>query len=61
MIARTLSEVGVELMGNRPAGDFGGFKIENTRTNHKPIALLADEHPRWVKIGCFAHRLALAM
>jgi hypothetical protein len=61
MISRTLSEVGAELMGDRPACDFGGWTIDNTRTNHKAIALLADKHPRWVNIGCLAHGLALAM
>jgi hypothetical protein len=53
MIARTLTEVGVELMGNRPAGDFGGWTIDNTRTNRKAFALLADKHPRWFNVGCF--------
>jgi hypothetical protein len=61
MISRTLSGVGVELMGNRPGCDIGGWTIDNTRTNHKVIALLADKHPRWVNIGCFAHVLTFAM
>ena len=60
MIAETLSVMGTEIMGSRPAGEFGGWTLDNTRTNHKAIGILAETHPRWINVGCFAHGVALS-
>jgi hypothetical protein len=61
MIAETLNNVGVELMGDRPAHEFAGWTLDNTRTNCKAMNVLAEKCPRWVNVGCFAHCLALSM
>jgi hypothetical protein len=39
MIAETLNNVGVELMGDRPAHEFAGWTLDNTRTNCKAMNL----------------------
>ena len=56
-----MSSVRKELMGDRPAHEFAGWTLDNTRTNCKAMVLLADRCPRWVNVGCFAHCLALSM
>lgn len=61
MIADTLSQVGIEIMGSRAAGEYGGWTVDNTRTNHKAIGILAVRHPRCVNVGCFADGVALSM
>jgi hypothetical protein len=61
-IATLLSEMGCEVMGGKERVPiFAGWTLVNTRTNRAAMALLEDEHPTWVCVGCAAHGVHLSM
>lgn len=61
-IAELLEETAVKIMGGEEkAAQFGGWTIDNTRTNKAAISILEDKRPDWINLGCVAHGTALAI
>jgi hypothetical protein len=61
-IARLLHEMGTEIMGGpEHASKFGGWTVDNTRSNMKALRMLEVDAREWVNVGCIAHGTALAM
>jgi hypothetical protein len=61
-IARLLFEMGTEIMGGpQHTSSFGGWTVDNTRSNMKALRLLEVQAREWINVGCIAHGTALAM
>jgi hypothetical protein len=61
-IAELLEETAVKTMGSEQnAAQFGGWTIDNTRTNKAAISILENKRPDWINLGCVAHCTALAI
>jgi hypothetical protein len=61
-ISELLSTMGAEIMGGEAqASGFGGWTVDNTRTNMAALSRLKVSWPTWICVGCIAHGLSLAI
>lgn len=60
-MAKLLHEVASEIMGHRPAHEFGGWCMDHTKASVIAIPKLETIEPKWVHVGCFSHSLNLAI
>jgi hypothetical protein len=61
-ISELLSTTGAEIMGGEAqASGFGGWTVDNTRTNMAALSRLEVSRPTWICVGCIAHGLSLAI
>ena len=61
-IATLLQEIGTNIVGGEENADrFGGWTLDNTRTNMAALKILEEKQELWCNQGCISHGLSLSM